>query len=72
MQIDYFVDLVVGIHQASRLRGQSVCRHLQELTPQTAMAAPGGPDMVRGQIFDVGPRYSGITFIGEGAYGLVW
>lgn len=29
-------------------------------------------EMVRGQSFDVGPRYSGLTYIGEGAYGMVW
>ena len=32
-------------------------------------AGAGGPEMVRGQVFDVGPRYS---YIGEGAYGMVW
>ena len=30
------------------------------------------PEIVRGQAFDVGPRYSGLTYIGEGAYGMVW
>lgn len=29
-------------------------------------------EIVRGQSFDVGPRYSGLTYIGEGAYGMVW
>lgn len=29
-------------------------------------------EVVRGQTFEVGPRYSGLTFIGEGAYGMVW
>lgn len=29
-------------------------------------------EVVRGQSFDVGPRYSGLTYIGEGAYGMVW
>lgn len=28
-------------------------------------------EVVRGQTFDVGPRYSGLTYIGEGAYGMV-
>lgn len=37
------------------------------------MAAPRPPpEIVRGQAFDVGPRYSGLTYIGEGAYGMVW
>nr|WEL12728.1 mitogen-activated protein kinase 1/3 [Halisarca dujardinii] len=29
------------------------------------------PELVRGQVFDVGPRYTNLTFIGEGAYGMV-
>lgn len=28
-------------------------------------------DIVRGQTFLVGPRYTGLTYIGEGAYGMV-
>ncbi|XP_051751255.1 mitogen-activated protein kinase 1 isoform X1 [Ctenopharyngodon idella] len=44
-----------------------------------AVSAPagGGPnpgsgaEMVRGQAFDVGPRYSNLSYIGEGAYGMV-
>ncbi|XP_032632811.2 LOW QUALITY PROTEIN: mitogen-activated protein kinase 1 [Chelonoidis abingdonii] len=34
-------------------------------------ANPGGPEMVRGQVFDVGPRYINLSYIGEGAYGMV-
>jgi len=30
------------------------------------------PEVVRTQVFDVGPRYSGLSYIGEGAYGMVW
>ena len=30
------------------------------------------PEFVRGQTFAVGPRYSGLAYIGEGAYGMVW
>lgn len=26
---------------------------------------------VRGQVFDVGPRYVDLSYIGEGAYGMV-
>ncbi|MGH0179870.1 UNVERIFIED_CONTAM: hypothetical protein FKN15_013985 [Acipenser sinensis] len=33
---------------------------------------PGsGAELVRGQPFDVGPRYSNLSYIGEGAYGMV-
>lgn len=28
-------------------------------------------EIVRGQPFEVGPRYSNLKFIGEGAYGMV-
>ncbi|XP_022101090.1 mitogen-activated protein kinase 1-like [Acanthaster planci] len=28
-------------------------------------------EVIRGQVFDVGPRYSGLSYIGEGAYGMV-
>ncbi|XP_075625647.1 mitogen-activated protein kinase 1 [Balearica regulorum gibbericeps] len=34
-------------------------------------ANAGGPEMVRGQVFDVGPRYTNLSYIGEGAYGMV-
>lgn len=35
--------------------------------------SPGsGTELVRGQAFDVGPRYSNLSYIGEGAYGMVW
>ena len=35
--------------------------------------SPGsGTELVRGQAFDVGPRYSSLSYIGEGAYGMVW
>lgn len=30
------------------------------------------PEFVRGQTFAVAPRYSGLVYIGEGAYGMVW
>lgn len=28
-------------------------------------------EIVRGQIFEVGPRYTDLSYIGEGAYGMV-
>ena len=30
-----------------------------------------GTEIVRGQFFEVGPRYSNLAYIGEGAYGMV-
>ena len=35
----------------------------QELKPNT--------EVIRGQVFSVGPRYSNLAYIGEGAYGMV-
>ena len=40
------------------------------LQSMAALVTP--PEIVRGQAFDVGPRYSGLSYIGEGAYGMVW
>lgn len=28
-------------------------------------------ETIRGQIFEVGPRYTNLAYIGEGAYGMV-
>jgi len=42
-----------------------------------AAQGPGGAvgkptsEVVRGQVFEVGPRYTNLTYIGEGAYGMV-
>ncbi|KAE8745084.1 Extracellular-signal-Regulated Kinase [Frankliniella occidentalis] len=33
--------------------------------------AKGNAEVVRGQIFEVGPRYTNLAYIGEGAYGMV-
>ena len=35
------------------------------------MTERGHPEVVRGQVFDVGPRYTDLNYIGEGAYGMV-
>lgn len=38
------------------------------------MAADNGQrttEVVRGQVFEVGPRYTSLSYIGEGAYGMV-
>lgn len=45
--------------------------------PAAADGAPAagvkpGCESVRGQMFDVGPRYTNLSYIGEGAYGMVW
>ena len=45
------------------------------VAPEGATGAGGlktGSESVKGQIFDVGPRYTNLSYIGEGAYGMVW
>lgn len=36
-----------------------------------AAAANNATSPIRGQIFEVGPRYTNLSYIGEGAYGMV-
>ncbi len=35
------------------------------------MAAEGKIEIIRGQNFECGPRYTNLAYIGEGAYGMV-
>lgn len=37
-----------------------------------AAGSKPGCESVKGQMFDVGPRYTNLSYIGEGAYGMVW
>jgi mitogen-activated protein kinase 1/3 len=43
------------------------------MAAQPAAKAPAGKntEIVRGQVFEVGPRYTNLSYIGEGAYGMV-
>lgn len=36
-----------------------------------ASSANPNAEVVRGQTFEVGPRYTNLAYIGEGAYGMV-
>lgn len=49
---------------------------MAETGPQEAALPPRLPkaqvETVKGQLFDVGPRYTNLAYIGEGAYGMVW
>lgn len=38
----------------------------------SAAGTKSGSESVKGQMFDVGPRYTNLSYIGEGAYGMVW
>ena len=37
----------------------------------TQVERKGNAELVRGQLFEVGPRYTNLAYIGEGAYGMV-
>ncbi|XP_054462817.1 mitogen-activated protein kinase 3 [Anoplopoma fimbria] len=43
----------------------------QDGAPPAAAVAKVPAESVKGQIFDVGPRYTSLSYIGEGAYGMV-
>lgn len=43
----------------------------QDGAPGAAGSKPA-PEIVKGQVFDVAPRYTNLSYIGEGAYGMVW
>ena len=61
--------------QVIRARRKAVCFH--KVVVKMAAQGPGGAvgkptsEVVRGQVFEVGPRYTNLTYIGEGAYGMV-
>ena len=42
------------------------------MAEQAAPVLGPNEEIVRGNVFHCGPRYTGLAFIGEGAYGMVW
>lgn len=55
----------------------AVCSSSAAATAPAGDVAPAaghkpGCESVKGQLFDVGPRYTNLCYIGEGAYGMVW
>ena len=38
---------------------------------EQAAAAAAATSTIRGQVFEVAPRYTNLSYIGEGAYGMV-
>lgn len=42
-----------------------------EAGQRTRNNANSNAETIRGQIFEVGPRYTNLAYIGEGAYGMV-
>ncbi|XP_070780114.1 mitogen-activated protein kinase 3 [Enoplosus armatus] len=59
-----------GSNSAAAAAAGAACPVAQHVLP-----APAGPkpvcESVKGQMFDVGPRYTNLSYIGEGAYGMV-
>lgn len=41
------------------------------MAAEVAGAVSSNAEVVRGQTFEVGPRYTNLAYIGEGAYGMV-
>lgn len=37
----------------------------------SAVSTNPNAEIIRGQVFEVGPRYTSLQYIGEGAYGMV-
>lgn len=44
---------------------------MAESTGDASASSNPNAEIVRGQAFEVGPRYSNLSYIGEGAYGMV-
>lgn len=58
------------------LNVSSICKVVVvvvKMAAEGASTAVGNPnaEVVRGQVFEVGPRYTNLAYIGEGAYGMV-
>lgn len=44
--------------------------HIDAVRNRNITANPNA-EIIRGQVFEVGPRYTNLAYIGEGAYGMV-
>lgn len=42
-----------------------------QMTTMVEVQTKNGVEEVHGQVFEVGPRYVNLCYIGEGAYGMV-
>ena len=40
-------------------------------TEASSASVNSNSESIRGQVFEVGPRYTNLAYIGEGAYGMV-
>ncbi|CAB4022592.1 Mitogen-activated kinase 1, partial [Paramuricea clavata] len=62
---------VRGVVTPKQKRGLENCEHASSRKNTFAIMAGSYPEIVRGQVFDVAPRYTNLNYIGEGAYGMV-
>lgn len=72
-KISYAYQILRSVVQRHRwlemqLRVSRVCKMAGE---GSAGAVNTNPECIRGQLFEVGPRYTNLQYIGEGAYGMV-
>lgn len=52
--------------------GSSVGKAAPSSTPSNNIVSNNpNAEVIRGQVFEVGPRYRDLAYIGEGAYGMV-
>ena len=63
-----------ALFDSQRSRLLRDCRVVDKMAAEGASGGAGaaaGAEVVRGQVFEVGPRYVNLAYIGEGAYGMV-
>ena len=66
------MDGLKGVFIPSEKRLDSFVGWIDSFFDPTQVAATERPvETVRGQVFDVAPRYTNLHYIGEGAYGMV-
>lgn len=61
------------LHQKNERRPfkKQILKHEKKMNEANSTLNAGNDVIVRGHIFEVGPRYTNLNYIGEGAYGLV-
>lgn len=59
----------------ARCSGRALISNKKNMAEADSTSGPSNnnpnAEIVRGQVFEVGPRYKTLAYIGEGAYGMV-
>lgn len=48
-----------------------ICKIVVKMASEGSASVIPRAEVVRGQVFEVGPRYTNLAYMGEGAYGMV-